>query len=129
MEKILFRSKIQNIESYKLSYLEIYIQGSLDKTTAYKLDKLLKKIKEEKYKKVLFVWKEVNTIDSTGIGILANFNEEFQQQKIELIFLHVQDKIFHLFEMLGLENFFLIFDNYKEAIASFLKNDNEKKFF
>ncbi len=122
--------KLQNLSKYNLKYIEVRITGNLDKLSAPNLDSLFKEIKSKnEHKNILVVFSNTTGMDSTGIALLANFCEEFKKNGINIQLTDVPRKISQLFEMLGLNDFFIISAGIKESLASFLEDSNQKELF
>ncbi len=99
-----------------------------DKNLANAIQDFFEHLRAQNTKNILFVFSPTEVMDSTGIGLLVNFQEEFSQQGFSLKLIAVSQKILHLFEILGLADFFQIYSSIQEALSSFFP-EKEQAFF
>ena len=126
MSKIL-DATIQKLPEYQLEYLKIKIASNIDKFLAPQFDKFFCQVKQIHPATVALDFSNTEFIDSTGIGLLANIQEQFNKAGIKFIFIAVPKKIRQLFEMLGLNNFFQLYPNWQQAIASMIPEPQRNK--
>ena len=81
-------------------------------------DKINQLLDENKLK-IIMDLKQVEWINSSGIGILINTNTVLRNNYGSLRLICLSDKIKNLLKITKLDTIFKIFDTYKDALASF----------
>lgn len=125
---MIFVTKIKKITRYNFSYREVMLGKCFDKNLATQIQDFFVELQEHNIKNVLLIFSQVESIDSTGIGLLVNSQEELSQHGLCLKFVGVSSKILHLFEILGLVNFFPIYPTTATALASFFAPQDQTFF-
>ena len=101
----------------------VHIYGALDTVTAYtfqeKMDKL---IKTGVYKYIIDL-EHLEYISSAGIGVFPAMALELQKHNGDIVFIHTSEKIYKLFDIIGLTTIFKIKDTLEKAIEEFTPDE------
>ncbi len=76
------------------------------------------------YPNIIFDMSSLNYVSSTGIGAFTFLLKSAQQAKGDIVLIHIQQRVFEVFQLLGFEQFFTIPANYDEAIGHFLPKED-----
>ncbi len=68
---------------------------------------------------VILNLEKVSFLDSTGIGIIIFLFREFEKQKVPLVVCQIQESIFQILQMAGLDRMVKFFSTEEEALKSF----------
>ena len=93
--------------------------GELDALVAPKLKDRIAKLMDEDKKYFIIDFAELEHINSLGMGILRGKLRLLKSMNGDMKLIHLSDHIKELFEMIGLDEIFEIYENEEEAIASF----------
>lgn len=107
--------------SSKHNIVYVVVLGAINKHTVSSIQKFYTSLQQQDSIVILDL-EEVHYIDSTGLGVLANFQQQCEEADVQLKMCRVSQKIHHLFKMLGMTSCFAIFDSEKDVFAA-LKND------
>lgn len=83
--------------------LVIGIEGDLDTQSSILLDEELEKQFNRGLKTVLIDCKKLNYISSPGIGVFTSRLDDCKRENIRLVLFDVQEKVFEVFRILGLQ--------------------------
>ncbi|MBF0278019.1 MAG: STAS domain-containing protein [SAR324 cluster bacterium] len=75
--------------------------------------------KEIELRGVIINFKEMNYIDSIGIGMLMQLFKDFQSWQVKLAFCHLSDSLCEYFSMSFIDTVISIHSTEEEALASF----------
>lgn len=87
---------------------EVNIEGEIDIYTAGKLKETLNKILDEKNVNLRVDLKELNYIDSTGLGVFIGVLRRLKEKGNHLIMLNTKSNIRKLLNITGLDKIFII---------------------
>lgn len=76
------------------------------------------------YPNIIFDLSGLNYVSSTGIGAFTFLLKSAKNSKGDLVLLHIQQKVFEVFQLLGFNQFFTIPSNMDEAIGHFLPKED-----
>ncbi|WP_372368881.1 STAS domain-containing protein [Candidatus Uabimicrobium sp. HlEnr_7] len=111
--------------SQKNNIVFIAMLGAINKYTTIQIQKFYQSLKKEDTIIILSLT-DVHYIDSTGIGFLANLQQQCEDANVDLKMCMVSAKIYHLFEMLGMTSCFAIFDTIKDTFIDLQKSGKLK---
>ncbi len=97
----------------------IKLRGFLDTIAAYDLQEKGDELIEEGIYKHIIDCEHLEYISSAGIETFYNMVQKLQKNHGEVIFTHVPDKIYNLFNLIGTTTFFQIKDTIREATKEF----------
>jgi anti-sigma B factor antagonist len=95
--------------------LTLLLDGELDASSAVVLDTELNKPELLHYKKVLIDCQKLSYISSAGLGVFISHLQRLQDSKVKLVFFNMQEKVFNVFEILGLDSLMTIVSTEQEA--------------
>ena len=98
--------------------LTIALDGELDASSAVLLDTELTKPEVLNYHKVLIDCAKLSYISSAGLGVFISHLQRFQDANVKLVFFNMQEKVFNVFEILGLDALMTIVPSATEAEAA-----------
>ena len=116
--------------SAKHNIVYVIVLGAINKHTVSPIQKFYTTLTKEDSTVILDL-EEVHYIDSTGLGVLANFQQQCEEADVQLKMCRVSQKIHHLFKMLGMTSCFAIFDNEQDVFLSLEKEgvlDDQAKY-
>ena len=95
--------------------LTITLDGELDASSAVLLDNELNKPELLQYRKVLIDCQRLSYISSAGLGVFISHLQRLQDANVKLVFFNMQEKVFNVFEILGLDSLMNIVHTEQEA--------------
>jgi anti-sigma B factor antagonist len=95
------------------------INGEVDASTSVDLDAAITDAANENAKKILIDCSNLNYISSAGLGVFMSYINDFESQNIKMHLCCMNETVYSVFEMLGLNNLLQIFSNKDEAIQCF----------
>lgn len=98
--------------------LTITLDGELDASSAVLLDNELNKPELLQYRKVLIDCQRLSYISSAGLGVFISHLQRLQDANVKLVFFNMQEKVFNVFEILGLDSLMNIVQTEQEAQAA-----------
>ena len=98
--------------------LTLVLDGELDASSAVVLDAELNKPEIVNYQKVLIDCQRLSYISSAGLGVFISHLQRLQDSDVKLIFFNMQEKVFNVFEILGLDSLMNIVPTQAEAQAA-----------
>lgn len=120
MKNIYFNSNEFALKKNK-KLVFIFVLGAINRYTSDKFEAFYQVLLK---KNIIIAISLLNVdyIDSTGLGVLANFQQRCKDISIELNLISLSPKIQHLFEMLGMSSFFEIYQSNIDFLQHFQKN-------
>ncbi|NML67359.1 STAS domain-containing protein [Hymenobacter sp. RP-2-7] len=94
------------------------LDGELDASSAVVLDAELNKPELLSYKKILIDCQRLSYISSAGLGVFISHLQRLQDANVKLVFFNMQEKVFNVFEILGLDSLMNIVQTEQEAQAA-----------
>ena len=98
--------------------LTLVLDGELDASSAIVLDTELAIPEILNYRKVLVDCTKLSYISSAGLGVFISHLQPLQDQNVKLVFFNMQEKVFNVFEILGLDALMTIVPTQAEAVAA-----------
>jgi anti-sigma B factor antagonist len=96
--------------------LTLVLDGELDASSAVVLE--LSKPGLLNYHKVLIDCQRLSYISSAGLGVFISHLQRLQDSDVKLVFYNMQEKVFNVFEILGLDSLMNIVPTAEEAQAA-----------
>lgn len=106
--------KIPNIDEGAV----IVVKGSIDAKTVIQFQRKLNSVIEDGIKRIVIDMEQVKYVNSTGLGYLINLADTVGGDQGSVVFTNVQPKVKVVFDMLGLNAFFRMFNNRDQAIKA-----------
>ena len=98
---------------------ELKVIGELDALVAPKLKEKITKLVEGDFVKFIIDFEEVTHINSLAMGILRGKLKVVKEMGGDIKLIQLNEHIKTIFEMIGLDEIFEIYETEDEAIASF----------
>ena len=98
--------------------LTLTLDGELDASSAVILDTELNKPELLNYKKTLIDCQRLSYISSAGLGVFISHLQRLQDSNVKLVFYNMQEKVFNVFEILGLDSLMTIVPTAEAAQAA-----------
>lgn len=102
----------------------VNLVGVLDESTVVKFEETMMTLLGRGLKNVILNCKELEYINSSGMGLLVNMADRFNEKGGGVKLLSVPAKMAALFEMLGLHDLFQSYGMEEEAVTSFAPVSN-----
>jgi anti-anti-sigma factor len=95
----------------------VVLRGSIDAKTVFVFQSKLNAVIERGFRRFIIDMEQVKYVNSTGLGYMINLSDSITVESGEVMLVQVQPKVKMVFEMLGLNDFFKVFDSREEALA------------
>ncbi|MCH7398498.1 STAS domain-containing protein [Belliella sp. DSM 107340] len=102
--------------SKKSNYTEIKLIGEVDASNSVELDEAIVALVENDTKNILVDGTQLEYISSAGLGVFMSYIEDFNDKKISLVIFGLNEKVFHVFQILGLDQLINIKSNKEDAV-------------
>ncbi len=102
-------------EKTKDDMLQLIVVGEVDASSSIHLDNAIRNAMESGNVKILVDCSELNYISSAGLGVFMSYLEDFEDRGVRFVVCGLQEKVNHVFELLGLENLLKIVASVQEA--------------
>jgi anti-sigma B factor antagonist len=97
----------------------VNLKGHLDAHTAGDLERVLQTLADEKKYKVIVNFKDLSFICSAGLGVFMAYIEDFRKSQGDIKLSNMSNKIYNVFDLIGLPLLFDITKDDAEAISKF----------
>ncbi|MCH7414006.1 STAS domain-containing protein [Belliella sp. R4-6] len=105
------------IETSKNSnYTTIKLIGEVDASNSVELDEAIVALVETDTKNILVDGSQLEYISSAGLGVFMSYIEDFNEKKIGLVIFGLNEKVFHVFQILGLDQLINIKSSKEDAV-------------
>lgn len=94
----------------------IIVVGEVDASSSIELDQAIADAIESHHK-IIIDCAQLQYISSAGLGVFMSYIQEFESREIRMILYGLQDKVFNVFQILGLDQLLTICDSLDEAKA------------
>lgn len=94
------------------------LDGELDANSSSALDESLGNPELLNYSKALIDCSKLRYISSAGLGVFISHIKRLQDANVTLVFFNMKDKIFNVFEVLGLDTLLTIVPTEDEATVA-----------
>ena len=106
-----------HIRTNQVIYI-IDLDGSLDLYESNRLKDLVMKMIEKKVERFILNVREVNSIDSSGIGAFIYISSTIKKMSLRLAIANVRDRIKNIFEKTKMMNYFPVYEDMESAIEA-----------
>lgn len=96
----------------------VVVRGSIDAKTVIQFQRKLNSVIEEGINRIVVDMEEVKYVNSTGLGYLINLADTVSAEQGGVVFSNIQPKVKVVFDMLGLNAFFRIYNGRDQAIRA-----------
>jgi|YNPMSStandDraft_1061717.scaffolds.fasta_scaffold10591_2 anti-sigma B factor antagonist len=113
-EFLVFEKNFDNIKILNL-------KGFLDASSASKLEDSISNCLNSGYSKIIANLSELEYISSAGMGVFIAFLESIRENGGDIKFCEIPEKVFFVFDLLGFQSIFEIYQKEEEALKAFGK--------
>lgn len=92
--------------------------GEVDASSSIELDNAIKKAIDERNKDLLIDCTSLDYISSAGLGVFMSYLEDLKKKDVRMIFFGLNDKVYNVFEILGLDQLLEIRKDREQAKAA-----------
>ncbi len=104
---------ISNEKNYRI----LKINGDVDASSAIQVDEQIRMAIDENFKHILIDCEHLEYISSAGLGVFMSYLQELKIKDYQMTLYNMNDKVFKVFEILGLHNLITIVDTKEEALT------------
>lgn len=97
--------------------LTLRLEGELDASSSVGLDDVLGAPDITRYRRVLVDCTRLDYISSAGLGVFISNLQRFQEANTTLVLYGMQEKVYNVFEILGLDALMTIVTTEADALA------------
>jgi len=95
--------------------LTMNVVGDVDASSSIELDTALQAAIESKEEKILVDCTNLNYISSAGLGVFMSYIQDIKANDIKMVICGLNEKVFNVFEILGLHQLLTIKTTKEEA--------------
>ncbi|CAM2067660.1 Anti-sigma factor antagonist [Sulfidibacter corallicola] len=96
----------------------LYPDGYINAHTVQEFEKSLQSILEEKNFRIIINCRDLQYINSSGLGVLMGVIEEIQENEGFLWLSNMNETVFNIFDTLGFTHLFNVYQTEEEAIGA-----------
>jgi anti-sigma B factor antagonist len=96
----------------------LYINGYINAHTVQDFEKSIQNVLDQKHFRILINCRELEYINSSGLGVLMGVIEEIQENDGCLYLSDMNETVYNIFDTLGFTHLFKVFDAEVEALSS-----------
>lgn len=102
--------------------LIIYLTGDIDQHVVSNMrSEIDLTIRQNNIKNIIFDFKEVEFMDSSGLGMILSRYKSIKQTEGELMLSNVSENTMRLFDMVGIRKIIKIYDTVEDCISSLVE--------
>lgn len=94
----------------------ISLRGEVDASNSVELDEAIQGLLEMGCKRILVDGSELDYISSAGLGVFMSYLEDFQEKGVTFIIYGMNEKVFNVFHILGLDQLITMVNSQQEAL-------------
>ena len=95
--------------------LKINISGELDASSAIDMDDVMKDAFQKGHFLILINCSDLKYISSAGLGVFVSYLEDFKSRNGKFVFYRMNESVFSVFQILGLDKIMTIVKDEQEA--------------
>ncbi|WP_373521455.1 STAS domain-containing protein [Aquiflexum sp.] len=90
--------------------------GEIDASNSVELDEVILEMVQGGVRNLLVDCENLEYISSAGLGVFMSYLEEFQEKEIRLVIFGLKEKVFQVFNILGLDQLMKIKSTKQDAL-------------
>lgn len=94
--------------------------GEIDASNSVELDGVILEMVQGGVRNLLVDCSRLEYISSAGLGVFMSYLEEFQEKEIKLVIFGLKEKVFQVFNILGLDQLIIIRSTKQDALVELL---------
>ncbi|WKN32621.1 STAS domain-containing protein [Porifericola rhodea] len=102
-------------------YCLIKIDGEVDASSSIHLDEAMQRAVNAECPKILVDCLNLRYISSAGLGVFMSYIQELEANDKKLVLFNMNEKVYKVFEILGLHQLLTIVDTEEEAKKDFVE--------
>ncbi|MEK6479882.1 STAS domain-containing protein [Catalinimonas sp. 4WD22] len=102
-------------------YCLIKINGEVDASSSIHLDEAMQKAVNAECPKILVDCLDLRYISSAGLGVFMSYIQELEAKDKKLVLFNMNEKVYKVFEILGLHQLLTIVDKEEDAKKDFVE--------
>lgn len=96
----------------------LVVEGDVDASSSIYLDEALTELANDTFvNSILVDGTQLNYISSAGLGVFMSYIDDFKHKNIQMVIFGLSDKVFNVFQILGLDQLMTIVSDKEEAKA------------
>ena len=103
--------------------IEVY--GSLNAVVSFQFQEKVKKLVEKGFIRYVLNFEHLEDMSSAGVGVLSGLALALQKYNGKMVFVHVPEKVYHLFKITRLIEMFHLTDSIENAVAMLKETSQE----
>ena len=100
------------------NYWLIKINGDLDASSSIQLDNEISRLIANNEKNIFIDCEKLEYIASAGLGVFMSYLQDLIDNDISMQLFNLNEKVFEVFKILGLDDLINIVDNKEKAIST-----------
>jgi anti-sigma B factor antagonist len=106
---------------FEEDYCLIRVRGEVDASSSIHLDEAMQKAVEADCKKILVDCQDLHYISSAGLGVFMSYIQELEVKNKKFVLFNMTQKVYKVFEILGLHQLLTIVDTEEKAKKDFVE--------
>ncbi|MDF9799854.1 anti-sigma B factor antagonist [Catalinimonas alkaloidigena] len=102
-------------------YCLIKINGEVDASSSIHLDEAMQKAVNAECPRILVDCLDLHYISSAGLGVFMSYIQELEAKEKKLVLFNMNEKVYKVFEILGLHQLLTIVDKEEDAKKDFVE--------
>lgn len=98
------------------NYYLLQLIGEVDASNSVALDEAIVDMIDQNAKNILIDGTHLEYISSAGLGVFMSYIEDFEEKNITLIIFGLNEKVYQVFKILGLDHLINIKSKIEEAV-------------
>jgi anti-sigma B factor antagonist len=98
------------------NYHLLQLIGEVDASNSVELDEAIVDLIEQNVQNILIDGTKLDYISSAGLGVFMSYIEDFEEKNITLVIFGLNEKVFQVFKILGLDQLINIKSKKIEAV-------------
>ncbi|MCC5937752.1 MAG: STAS domain-containing protein [Lunatimonas sp.] len=94
----------------------VSLQGEVDASNSVELDEAIHGLLEQGCKRILVDGSALDYISSAGLGVFMSYLEDFQEKGVTFIIYGMNEKVFNVFHILGLDQLITMVNSHQDAL-------------
>lgn len=100
----------------------IYLDGHIETNSFQAFEQELNNMLKQKFFKIIINCSDLKYINSAGLGVIVGLIEEIRDQNGDIKFCCMNENVSKIFDLVGFNQCFKIFDKEEQAINAFEQN-------
>ncbi len=101
--------------SYEKDHCFIVVEGDVDASSSIYLDEALQQAFQSQANRIMVDCQSMNYISSAGLGVFMSYIQEAEKADKKLVLFNMSEKVYKVFEILGLHQLLTIVDSQENA--------------